>query len=301
MPNDWKKSSRALRWTFRQAMMPRPIARVLFAVAVLIDLRIFLNVENSFVAFFSIVLLILLVVTSYRRGGKWYDWQDSGSDEWQYIKSILMLEFDPLRCPSKPLRWHIVWWKDQPGLLIFVIAVAIFACRLCHYERGSLVCYLLCWVSDDWSWGSSTGNTVVLAALITATAAVITIVMTVRQNTRAANREAWNSSIRELMAKLIAGVPRKCCKLKRARKRHRHQYFELALQLNPSEKAHRGLLYAVAVMYGAENHWARNDPTSCHLRSFDRRKKCPERLMQGIIRLSNVVCKTEWEQVKKLT
>ena len=307
MRKDWKM----LRWTCRQAIRPRRIACVLLSGAVLIDLGILLSVMSSpFVVFCSIVLLIILCVTSYRRGGKWYDWKDADlDDEWKYIKEILMLERDALAPPQKPPSWHSVWCKDGLGQLIFWVAVISFTCRCCIDEH-SAIDWLLGWITEAPSAGEketqSAGEKdsnvpVVLAALIAATATVIAIFLTVRQNTRSTNREAWNDTVRKLVAGLIAGVPRSCVELADARKRRQRQYFKLALYLNPSEKAHRGLLYAVAVMYGAEKDWlARGCPYS-ELVSFNRDRGSLERRVQGITRLSNVVFKTEWEKVKRLT
>ena len=297
MPKDWNM----LHWTFRQAIKPRRIAWVLFVGAVLIDLGIYfcIKIEWPFVVFFSLALLLLLYATSYRSSGKWYDWQDADLDEWKYIKEILMLERDALTPPQKPPSWHSVWFKDGLGLLIFVLVVSVFMYRCCNDEQSVIGC-LLSWAPDSLV-SADKDAALVLAALIAATATVITIFMTVRQNTRSANRQAWINSIKKLMASLIAGVPRNRAKLACARKRHQRQYFKLVLHLNPSERAHRGLLYAVAVMYGAENDWLAGDCPSRDLASFDRRKECLERRVQGIARLSNVVLKMEWEQVKRLT
>ena len=325
MPKDWNM----LHWIFRQAIKPRRIACLLFAGVVLIDLRIYLGIEYlgiekelPFVVFSSLVLLLLLYATSYRSSGKWYDWKDADLDEWKYIKEILMLErevLDPLR---KPPSWHSVWCKDELGQLIFWVAVISFMCRW-GIDKPSPIDWLLGWVTEALNAGeeaplnageketTSAGKKdsngsygyvpVVLAALIAATATVIAIFLTVRQNTRSTNREAWNDTVRKLVASLIAGVPRSYVELADARKRHQLQYFKLALYLNPSEKAHRGLLYAVAVMYGAEKDWlARGCPDS-ELVSFNRDRGSLERRVQGITRLSNVVFKTEWERVKRLT
>ena len=317
MPKDWNM----LRWIFRRAMEPRRLAYVLFAGAVLFDLGSYLDDKKKpFVVFFSLILLILLWVMSYRPSGKWYDWRDAYSkEEWKYIKEVLMLERDALVHPKKPPSLCSVWFKDD-GLSLLIlflsilVAVLVFACRCfndtcrCFNDKG-IIEWLLSWVPTIDVSNSGAHYVALVAALIAATATVITVFLTVRQNTRSTNREAWNNSVRKLMACLIAGVPRNCAELADSRKKYQLQYFKLALHLNPSEKAHRGLLYAVAVMYGAEKDWlARDcpcrDARDCpcrELASFNRPERCLERRVQGITRLSNVVFKTEWEQVKRLT
>ena len=236
---------------------------------------------------------------------------------------------------STPPRFRVDWRINCPGMLIFcVVLVLIFFYFLhrCFSDEQSVIRLLLSLPMPDGTAvpTNDTGAVLeviavlinytgavleviavlindnsavfgaVLVALTTAAAAVMTIFMTVRQNTRSVNRQAWINSIRELMASLIAGVPRNHAELAGARKRHRRQYSQLALYLNPSEKAHRGFLYAIAVMYGAEHDWPAGDCPP-ELASFDRCGASLGDLVQGLTHLSNVVLKMEWEQVKKLT
>ena len=327
----WKEDWEILRWTFRQAIVPRRVACGLFAGLVLFDLGISLDVVKGlpYLIFLLVVLLIVLWVASYRREGKWYDWKDARSeidDEWKYIKDILMptcaqanqcADSDKQQ-QQKEGRGHYVdaldrpkppWkGKNYPGMLILCVVLVIVVLYslylLCWSDKQSVIDLLLSWRPKQDGTAVLTNDNgavlgAVLVALTTAAAAVMTIFMTVRQNTRSVNRQAWINSIRELMAGLIADMPYDC-DLEGACDEHRRRYFKLALYLNPSETAHQGFLYAIAVMYGAENDWwARDCPRE--LKCLTRCGACLAYRRQRLTLLSNVILKIEWEQVKKLT
>ena len=300
------KCMERLCWITRQVMEPRRIACILLSGVILCDLQAYLGDKGWMVLtiLYLSTLFIVFYVTSYGRDGKWYDWQAATSaseDEWKYIREVLILTTDPLVHP-KPPCFSAILWKDRLGGSVFAIAVLVFAIYSAYRFFGdgqSIVGWLryrllkLSVVTN--------GYGPVLMALIGAAAAVMTIFMTVRQNTRSTNRQAWINSIRKLMASLIAGVPSNDAELVSAQNIYWPQYVELALYLNPSEKAHRAFLYAIAAMYGAGDYWLWGGcPCNSGLECFGRHGEHVVHRVQGLTRLSNVVLKIEWEQVKKL-
>ena len=298
----------------------RNLVAAAFAVA-LISLAFFWGLSQLTIVFLvSFASFLAFSVMSYRKRRMWYSWdrvESAQLDEWSYIKNVLMLKRDYPLC-GKPV-W-LIDWEGRPAILLLfatpVMALLICAMLLivvwtifiiiaeiygsCLWTVGETdVPFCLSIVNDVVEDSvHPPGIAIPVAALVAATVAGIGVFLQVRQSTRSANRQKWIISIRKLMSSLIAGIPSSKWRLALARTRYRSQYVELALYLNPSENVHRAFLYALAVMYEAQE-WQScpNDKLKC----FTRDSQCFASRVQGITRLANVLLKKEWEQVKRLT
>ena len=225
------------------------------------------------------------------RARKWYnpprgkDYEEDEKKEWDFIRNVLLLNnYDPL-IVSESSRERI---RTESIVLLFIllfllIGVVIFWERLDVIELKKYEPVLL-----------------PLAVFVGAVMVAIGTFFTIRVNGRASSRQEWIGEVRGIVADLVSGMPesgsdRDLCQLSTSE----HKFRKLELRLNPSEKMHRSLLYAISLAYDAD--WLNNDEVEENLRLRNSGDWHDDKLRKaGIIRLSQVALKREWEQTKRL-
>lgn len=149
---------------------------------------------------------------------------------------------------------------------------------------------------------------------------VITLLVQTRVATRSKNRQAWIDRIRDVLAELISNIPEvhsgssqktgagklsdvQKMEIEGAQNFYMEVHAELELFLNPSEKEHRALLSLLRYMYRWDKIDIDDEPfNELNIGSLNRDETTDWiKLKSQVIRLSNVVLKREWEQVKNIT
>jgi len=150
---------------------------------------------------------------------------------------------------------------------------------------------------------------VFLFGFCTVGATLIGVFFQLRLKARSENRQSWINEIREVLASLIADLPMPDGSGDAETKKI-IQYFprhaKLELLLNPSEKVHRTLMALIRHAYGFDDvsidegvrHNLKPDVFKTAFDNDKEKKIHFEELKSQIIRLSNVILKREWEQVK---
>lgn len=222
--------------------------------------------------------------------------------EWKFIKNVLLLkkQNDPL-IVSKSMRKGS---KLISCIILSVLLIALFSAAF----------YIKQFIDETISLSINEKLEpffVPFAIIVSFLGAVMVAIgkfFTIRVKGRASSRQDWIKDVRAILAELTSSMPisdsdhdmRQC-----QRSKNEHKFRELELHLNPSEKMHRSLLYAIRLAYGAD--WLNDDEDdeddevekNLRLRNSDDWRDGKLR-RAGIIRLSQVVLKREWEQTKKL-
>lgn len=215
--------------------------------------------------------------------------EEDEKEEWVFIKNVLLLKSDPLII-SKSTRKAIR--KESTRFLFCIAALSVIVIFLVNKIAGALGPAFIATYEPLF-----TPLVILVSALLVARGTRNTI----RVNGRASSRQDWIKEVRVILAELASSMPtpdldealRQC-----QRSKSEHKFRELELHLNPSEKMHRSLLYAINLAYDAD--WLKDDEVEKNLRLGNTEDRHDGKLQAGIIRLSQVVLKQEWEQTKKL-
>lgn len=251
----------------------------------------------------SLVLVVVLWMRRYRRvyNFRWYDLSVEGPTEemnWPQIRNLMKTESLP-ESPFYPACCH---WMPQrfPFRHIFVDLLGAAVCLLFFWGTLELLVDLH-EPSPNYEVIRSLG---ILVGGLSVVAGVFGIFYQGRLKARAENRQAWINSIRSDLSHLIANIPSFDTDLRTIDKTlEAHHITNLDLSLNPSERIHRALIALLRLMHGlnddtldqevlkrlSDNNQPLSLPTS---------KKEWNTQRCYIIRLSTVLLKREWEQVK---
>ena len=250
---------------------------------------------------FCLTTIVIVLKTSWKYLQRfcrppWYE-----EVNWQIIRDILTLGLDPLDKPARNIRdrCRLVRNKvrsNEFGLYLLFLLLIVLGWWCLRQEFSSLF-------NDVFGVVESGFHLLPIAAIV-GLATAVGIFFQIRANARSKNRQEWINTIRELMAKLVdharsarsnSEIPTEFC----------HLYTQLELYLNPSEIVHRSFLYAIATIcpqvhvaceYSLGFTMCRNKLNLSAPQTDDERVK----LVEGIVRLANVLLKREWEQVKRL-
>lgn len=225
---------------------------------------------------------------------KWWDQSKIGPFaklDWHDVNELM--QTDPVTFSPKFRRSGWVW----SVLLIFVyFGISLISARLLWVYAPSIPVERIETLAK--SFGAIS---VVVAAL--------GYFLQARVTTRSQNRQEWIKQIREALDPLISCAPSWEVLSKEendeVRPKQSTDFFvkhhaRLELLLNPSEKEHRALLALLRQIHGMERI-ALDDAAWKGLRLAEQnplKKGDWEAIKSQIIRLSNVVLKREWEQVK---
>lgn len=232
------------------------------------------------------------LMTRYR-ARQWYDPPKEGEDtekdeeeEWNFVKKALLLEDEPL----------FPYEGKREGSAMLALGVLIVL----------LLLYVLLYVAIDYFSRQSIDGLMRYESLIAVLVSIVGIlVFAIYQRfksrvIRASSRQKWIKDVRIILADLVSGLPETtedhdlCQRTKMER-----NFRKLELHLNPSEKIHRSLLYAISFAYDA--NWSKDEQVEKNLRLKEVDDwRCSARCKAGIIRLSQILLKLEWEQTKKL-
>ena len=251
----------------------------------------------------SLVLVVGLWLRRYRRvyNVHWYDTSDSGPMEemtWPQIRKLMKRE--PLTeevCGTASSSWRP---QRYPVGHLIVDLVGAAACLLFYCGTLELLMNLR-EQTPNYEGLRSLG---ILAGSLSVAVGVFGIFYQGRLRARAENRQAWVNSIRSELSNIITNLQSFDTDLKSNEKTSQaHRITKLDLHLNPSERIHRALLALVRLMSGLEVNTLDEDVltklsdndkplTSATSKTEWNTRKC------YIIRLSTVLLKREWEQVK---
>ena len=213
------------------------------------------------------------------------DYEEDERMEWDFIKNVLLLNNndDPLIVSESSRK------KIRKGSIIFLFILLIL-----------LIGVVTCW--QHLNVEKYEPDLLPFAVLVSAVMVAIGTFFTIRVNGRASSRQEWIKDVRVILADLASGMPTSDSDQdlrQRQRSTSEHKFRKLELHLNPSEKMHRSLLYAISLAYDAD--WLNDDEVEKNLRLRNSGDWRDDKLRKaGIIRLSQVALKREWEQTKRL-
>lgn len=253
----------------------------------LLALVVVLELVAVFLVVKEVEAILRKFISSRHRSQHWY-WssKDNDNGEWKLIKDALLLKKDPLAVSMSmsntiDKRAKIAAWVLTILSLLVVLAVVEFfpsVDKLTQYSQ-----YL-----------------VPAAILISAMMVALGTRYTIRVHGRASSRQEWIKDVRRILAELTLCLPEPHSAQDVCQRSESEQKFrKLELHLNPSEKVHRSLLYAISLAYGAD--WLDDEQVEENLclREVDDWRQSTRR-KAGIVRLSQVLLKREWEKTKSL-
>lgn len=274
--------------------------------------------------------LIKHLLRTYRRISWWDigDKQRGGLITWEDVLTLASLEKedDPANKAEEISNQDKVLRPMSVLQLAYWGAMSLSSGLACGLALDLLlfpkVPNLIYWVSEEkqtaGALAAASGNLTAYLALIAAVTSIFFTFRQLRSKVRSEARQKWLQKTRKLMARVIAQL----IKLKAYQHTFDRQLHEdrlhLELMLNPSEKDHKllGLLiraYLGVKIEGDQFVWAeiekelkrRPQPESiCKLCAIvERREVLPgERTdaISFIVKLSHVVLKREWEQVRHI-
>lgn len=225
------------------------------------------------------------------RSQQWYcppQGKDKEEKEWGLIKDALLLRKDPLVVCKRKLKEIVREYAVAGSVFIFLL-LPLFLCLFVP--------------EIDRLFGKLRQHPNILtpvAILVSAVMVAIGTYYTIRVNGRASSRQKWIKKVRLILAELASGMPQPDSDQDLCQRNKSEQKFrKLELHLNPSEKMHRSLLYAISLAYGVE--WLDDEEVEknlCLRRADEWRDNAGRKA--GIIRLSQMLLKREWEQTKNL-
>lgn len=229
------------------------------------------------------------------RSQHWYrlpKGKDKEKEEWGLIKDVLFLRKDPLVVRERKIN-EILKDCNEAVWMFFCLVLPLFLL---------LFLFLIAPKTEQFFIELIKRPEILHSIVIFVSVVIVAIgtYYTIRVNGRASSRQEWIKDVRLILAKLVSGFPepdsdQDLCQ----RSKSEQQFRKLELHLNPSEKIHRSLLYAISLAYGFE--WLDDEEVEkklCLRKADDWRNSAGRKA--GIIRLSQVLLKREWEQTKNL-
>lgn len=225
---------------------------------------------------------------------------------WASVKDLMIL--DPLEHEPQFQFRRRGWLRLCRDIAILLFSISIFMAGLYWIlepihpspttDGNCCVVFVQALITKDQGHGTE-----ILLGFLTLAAALTATFYQWRVTARSVNRQKWIDDIRVVLAEIIADLPSiqdietvKQYKKKRAIYRNA----KLELLLNPSEEVHRALMALLRHAYGFDDVPIDNIPRrELELKALNPNfREDSIKLKSQIIRLSNVVLKREWEQVK---
>jgi hypothetical protein len=251
----------------------------------------------------------------YFRRAYWTDWYDRSDygylgklldknedlkDRWTLVKDLL--NDDPLRHKRK-LRKRSKW---QLGRDLMILPFVFFLWATIGY---GILHGIHALEPSEKAIEDQMRLPIFLFGFCTLGATLVGAFFQLRLKARSENRQKWIDEIRGVLAELIADLPLSGeCQESKAGNRYFPRHAKLELLLNPSEEVHRTLMALIRHAYGFNDFLLIDAEVREGLGSddvFQTFWKTDKNEMEHlkvtksrIIRLSNVVLKREWEQVK---